>query len=245
MIELPVVVKPNWDCMAHGVSVVRQLTDLDAALMEDSGRSLLVERFIDGETGSVEIIGEPGKFFFQYPCWTGSASRPTLDTFDTLRVCGEDLFPAVRADPWKSRISTILSEIGFRGACCVDFVSDGNDVFVLEINPRISEISCLSAAASGVNAFREVFEVATGHWSERFLRLAEGNRQWAIQAGGLQAERLEAERHRLSGGVRVKRAGWITVDGARSRSLICSGDRRSMEELCGKVGTDVPSGVWM
>ncbi|NOI37444.1 ATP-grasp domain-containing protein [Vibrio sp. 070316B] len=70
-LSFPLVVKPLWNCMGHGVEVIFNEEDLSVELSKNGNQSILVEKFIDGDLGCIEIIGKPGSYFFQPPCLTG------------------------------------------------------------------------------------------------------------------------------------------------------------------------------
>lgn len=232
-VGLPAVVKPVWDCMGHGITVASDVGEVPAALEHRFG-TVLVEQFVDGEAGSIEVLGTPGRYVFGHPAWTGAAVEGLVGDFDRVRVSHPGLFGAVLDEALRARLATALSAIGFSGACCVDFVVREGRLWVLEINPRISGISVLSSAATGVNSFEAVYRIAMGEWDEHAAAPAQGA---AIQAGGESADRLA----RLAGpDVAVLRDRTIVVDGAESRSVVVSGALTQVEALLGEMDVRPP-----
>ncbi|MET9711689.1 acetyl-CoA carboxylase biotin carboxylase subunit family protein [Nocardiopsis alba] len=220
-LRYPLIMKPLWDCMGHGVRIVDDPARIEEAIGSSTARDLLVEEFLDGHAGSIEVLGEPGDYQFQSPCWTGSSFSGVSQGFDSLRVSHPDLFSDVLTKEFRTSLTDLLSSLGYRGACCVDFVVDGERIFVLEINPRVSGASCLSAAASGVDAFEASYRIAASQWHRRPRRVPRGGA--SIQAGGEWAARLVHRIHEDGLALDWYRDREIVVDGAASRSVIVGG----------------------
>jgi hypothetical protein len=233
-LHYPIIMKPLWDCMGHGALVVRCPSQLNAAIQEvEGGRDLLIEEFIEGQAGSIEIFGEPGNYHFQPPCWTGSSSNGILSGFDALRISHPNLFFEVLTDSIYEAIAAMLSELSFRGACCVDFVTDGVDLFMLEVNPRVSGASCLSAAASGIDAYEATYRIARRQWSERLEQETAGGA--AIQAGGDWVAFLKKVIDDAAQPIEWYRDGEINVDGITSPSAIVGGTAAVIEHLAERL----------
>ncbi len=237
-LSFPLIVKPVWDCMGHGASVVLTEERLAFQLSAAGSRDLLVEEFHYGEAGSIEILGEPGDYQFQPPCWTGGSIEGLTANFDTLRVAHPDLFAAALGPALEDSLRCLLDSLQFRGSCCVDFVVSNSEVNVLEINPRVSGASCLSAAASGLDAFYASYEIANSRWSERSVKMCGSGA--AIQAGGTWATRVEEQIRELGVEVEWFRDQKIVVDGVASRSVIIGATLGDVEAIVSAVGQALP-----
>jgi biotin carboxylase len=215
------------------------MNEIIDALAKNENRDVLVERFIDGDAGSVEIIGEPGHYVFQHPCWMGPTERSIADTFNTIRVSHPGLFSDVLNGELRHNISRLLGSLRFRGACCVDFVATGQALKVLEINPRVSGVSCLSAAASGLNAFEATYLISTSRWAHQSSSagLSQGA---AVQAGGREADKILAALTTVRHSIHIYRNNEIVVDGERSRSVIIGGRAHDIELFLVDLGVRLP-----
>jgi biotin carboxylase len=239
-LRYPLIVKPLWDCLGHGASIANSAVDLRQALGDCPVRDLLVEEFIEGHSGSLEIVGEPGDYFFRPVCWTGSGAGGVGGAFEAIRVAHRGLFTGELSAHLLDALTRLLGVLGFRGACCVDFVISDGKVYALEINPRVSGVSCLSAAASGVNSFEAVYRVAKGQWAGCTFTGGDGA---AVQAGGAWADKLEHAVHQLNDHVDLYRDTTITVDGFESRSIIVGGSPESIEALLEALRIVAPWGT--
>lgn len=237
-LRYPLIVKPLWDCMGHGVTIIDDPSQFKEAIGSSSDRDLLVEEFLDGHAGSIEILGEPEDYQFQPPCWTGSSSSGISQGFDSLRVAHPRLFSRVLTKAFRESLSNLLSAIGYRGACCVDFVVDGGRILVLEINPRVSGASCLSAAASGIDAFEASYRIAASQWHRRPHRLPRDRA--SIQAGGEWAARLARQIDEDRVELDWYRDRDIVVDGETSRSVIVGGAPDVVRLIAERLGVNAP-----
>ena len=174
---LPLVVKPSRVGSTVGLSVVREVRELDAAV----GRALtfddqvLLERFVGGGEYTVGVlegqalaVGEivpPGEIFDYHSKYTPGMA--------------EELFPARIDDELTERLRTIglaaHRALGLRDFSRVDFrLDDAGEPYCLEVNtlPGMTKTSLLpqSAAVVGIG-FDELCERMTR------LALARGDRQ--------------------------------------------------------------------
>ncbi|MGM3175177.1 ATP-grasp domain-containing protein [Dickeya lacustris] len=228
-IPFPIVIKPLWDCMGHGVEIINNLNELVEVLSLNNKRTILAESFIDGDLGCVEIIGVPGCYFFQPPCLTGKSRDGVRSNFDTVRICHPNFFSRQLSASIKEKIVNVLECLDFSGACCVDFITTKDDIYFLEINPRISGISCLSSAASGVNSFEATYLISSNQWGGHIFENRKSNFS-AIQIGGTHVEKyislLESNND-----LKIVRNNIISVDGNESRNVIVSGASVSIDDF--------------
>ena len=90
-----------------------------------------------------------------------------------VQTCALPIYPAYRprVAPWKpgSEIEKQIIEVSkkaisilkLKGACEIEFIVNDFKPYILEINPRISGVSRICAAAGGVNSYKMLAEIAT------------------------------------------------------------------------------------
>ncbi len=220
--SFPLIAKPLWDCMGHGIEIVHDERALVQTLCANAHRNILIESFIDGALGCVEIIGTPGNYVFQPACYTGQSIHGVRSNFDTIRVSHPDFFKTQLNEDIQSRLCNLLSHVSFSGACCVDFIVKGEDIYFLEINPRISGISCLSSAASGINSFEALYLIASGEWCKTRLS-KDFIKNGAVQIGGQLADDFSPLLKTEGTKITLFRDEIIHVDGVSSRNIIAGG----------------------
>lgn len=226
----PLIAKPLWDCMGHGIEIIHDEHALVQTLCANVHSNILIESFIDGALGCVEIIGTPGNYLFQPACYTGQSAHGVRSDFDTIRVSHPDFFKTQLNEDIQSRLCNLLSHVSFSGACCIDFIVKGEGISFLEINPRISGISCLSSAASGINSFEALYLIASGEWcktrvSEDFIK------NGAVQIGGQLADDFSPLLKAEGAKITLFRDEIIYVDGASSRNIIAGGRPETIQKI--------------
>lgn len=227
-LHYPLIVKPLWDCLGHGTEIIHDREQLTSVLARTDQRDLLVEEFLDGQAGTIEIVGEPDDYYIQPPCWSGP-SADTWSGLEGIRIAHPSLFGDLLSDDFISALTRLLAELNFRGACCVDFVANESTIQILEINPRVSGASALSAAATGVSAFEETYRIARSQWGTRTRNTRPVGA--AVQAGGEWAERLEhvVRENRIP--VQWYRDTHLGVDGRGTRSILVGGDTDAVQSV--------------
>ncbi|MCL8400789.1 hypothetical protein [Escherichia coli] len=110
----------------------------------------------------------------------------------------------------------------------------GEEIYFLEINPRISGISCLSSAASSINSFEALYLIASGEWCKPRV-LDDFIKNGAVQIGGQLADDfaplLKAEGSKIT----LFRDDIINVDGVSSRNIIAGGCPETILNMLGSI----------
>lgn len=201
-VNYPIISKPLWDCMGHGIEIIHDEDELTKNLLTNYQRNILIESFIDGSLGCVEIIGTRNNYLFQPPCFTGKSINGVRSDFDTIRVCNSHLFKEQLNKDIKTRLCNLLNHLDYSGVCCVDFIVKDDDIYFLEMNPRISGISCLGSAASGINSFETLYLISESKWDVSSIR-NEVKDNSAIQIGGTLADILRPFINEESGNITI------------------------------------------
>ena len=153
----PLVVKPNAEGSTVGLTIVRHVSELDAALEKAaaSGGPILVEQCIEGRELTVAIVGEeaypiveiePKSGFYDYAAkYTKGATKYT---------CPAELDKALGRHV-RELAAEAAQALGCRGVCRVDLMlDDGDEPHVLEVNtiPGMTPTSLvpMAAAAKGL-----------------------------------------------------------------------------------------------
>ena len=158
----PVIVKPIWDCLANGMSVLEKPSDLHHLLQSGSvERNVLIEKCVSGRLCSIEVITSGTSAFVQPIVWKGSTGAGPEFAFEQVRVAGvvPPELTSVLAD-LTERIRAVSLQSGVLGALEFEFIEDRGDFYCIEVNPRVSGSTGMSIAASGVNTYWELARIA-------------------------------------------------------------------------------------
>lgn len=134
-----VVAKPIAEGDSYGISVCRDLTQLEALLSEISSadrRNWMIEQYYNGRPGTIAAIG------IGESCWVSDALVFTLpdghDHYSTTLKYQEHLQFSRSREAWhqitEQAIARVYSELHCRGPVRLDFVVANDTVTILELN---------------------------------------------------------------------------------------------------------------
>ncbi|GFO56067.1 D-alanine--D-alanine ligase [Geomonas sp. Red276] len=161
---LPVVVKPSQEGSSVGVSIVKEFSQMAAALEEafKYDAEILVEKFIDGREvqvgildgralGAIEIVPKREFYDFEAKYTAGMAehilpARLPEATYEKVLRAGEKAHACLACDCY-SRVDFLVTESG--------------DCYILEVNtlPGMTDLSLLPEIAGGAGiSFQQLVE---------------------------------------------------------------------------------------
>ncbi|PTQ51413.1 MAG: Carbamoyl-phosphate synthase large chain [Brockia lithotrophica] len=156
----PLLVRPSFVIGGEAMRVLRNARDVVAyvrdlrergaeALLEATGEGLLLDRFLDGIEFEIDLVTDgwevlvPGVFRHIEGSGVHSGDShaffPAPDLPEEVGRRAREI--AVR----------IVRALGYRGAMNIQFVYDGHDVYVLEVNPRVSRTLPIAGKVRGTS----------------------------------------------------------------------------------------------
>jgi hypothetical protein len=153
--EIPaVVVKASDTTEGRGLRVCRTVDHLRAT---DVGPpEYLLQYFVDGLEYSINLVCHGGDCLAFEPVCKGPTSSEGIHPCRRLRFCPcPRLLPATR-----QRLVTVATEfaraIGVDGLVEIELILAGNEIFFLEVNPRLSATMRMTSLACNRSIFTEV-----------------------------------------------------------------------------------------
>lgn len=164
-LNFPVVCKPVWDSMAQGVTTFESQAALEHWLdIEKPGEDLLVEQYLPGELFGIEVVGRDGAYFCQplvRKCLSRSAgTEPDLVPFNHIRF-GPITDPAYSVSTLQARIKELARRLELCGSAEFELMWLHGQFYVIEVNPRVSGMTNLSSAISGINTYAALADSQT------------------------------------------------------------------------------------
>lgn len=144
--SFPVIVKPDQASGSERVSVVHCQQDLDFLLKHTSDQ-MVVQKYLEGSSYSVEVIGKPGNY---------TALQVTdlfMDSqYDCCGVGTPSGLPPDLVDLLREMIVTIAEEIKLTGIMDLEVILHDNNLKLLEIDARFpSQTPMAVYLSSGIN----------------------------------------------------------------------------------------------
>ena len=161
-LRFPVVIKPTVFSGSVGFTVSQDFDDAVKVLDEWKPDSdILVEEKIDGEIFGIEIYGAEGQYHVTEPVIfsvDGAAAADALDIVKEGPVTDEKYnIPHLKAE-----MIRMANLYGLNGFAQADLIFSQGKWYIIEINPRYTLMSDLSAAIEGKDVISLYGELATG-----------------------------------------------------------------------------------
>lgn len=213
----PLLVKPLWDCLGNGFRYIPDATAWSAYLDTPHPGNVLIERCLEGELCSVEVVGTAGEYVVQPLLWKGTTGGPPSFAFREVRYSGPRPGEDERFEPVARQFVELCRALDTHGCLEIEMIYTDGVYHVIEINPRISGSTSLSIATSGYNTFQALTEMALGTWH----RPATGNllpRRRFVAQVPLRAAPPDPEG--LAAVVDVVRSNTFHVDGVEYANML-------------------------
>ncbi|MDN4073715.1 carbamoyl phosphate synthase large subunit [Fictibacillus terranigra] len=157
-IGYPVLLRPSYVIGGEGMLIVHGEQELKNYLnTQNIEFPVLVDRYISGKEAEVDVLTDgdevfiPGVFEHIEPAGIHSGDSTAVTPPVSLQKKTIDLIV--------SCTHTIARSMPFKGIFNIQFVIDGNDVYVLEINPRASRTAPIFNKITGVNIIQSAVQV--------------------------------------------------------------------------------------
>ncbi len=165
---LPLILRPDFTLGGSGNSVVRNIEDFvvqveDALTASPVGRAL-IERYLEGwHEIEVEVVRDNIGNALAV-CSMENVDPMGVHTGDSIVVSPALTLTDREWQMLRTAALKIVDVLQIRGACNVQFAlsPDGNEYYVIEVNPRASRSSALASKATGYPIARMAAKIAIG-----------------------------------------------------------------------------------
>lgn len=161
-LRFPVVIKPTVFSGAVGFTVSKDFDDAVKVLDEwklDS--DILVEEQVDGEIFGIEIYGAEGHYHVTEPVIFSVDGAAGADAPDIIKE-GPVTDEKYHIPHLKAEIIRMADLYGLNGFAQADLIFSEGKWFIIEINPRYTLMSDISAAIEGKDVISFYGELVTG-----------------------------------------------------------------------------------
>ena len=165
---LPLILRPDFTLGGSGNSVVRNIEDLvvrvEDALTASPVSRALIERYLEGwHEIEVEVVRDNIGNALAV-CSMENVDPMGVHTGDSIVVSPALTLTDREWQMLRTAALKIVDVLEIRGACNVQFAlsPDGNEYYVIEVNPRASRSSALASKATGYPIARMAAKIAIG-----------------------------------------------------------------------------------
>lgn len=152
-LTFPVISKPVWDSMAQGITTyVDPESLLQSLIASPPATDVVIEEFLDGELFGIEVIGHDGKYYTQPLIRKCTGADDDFVPFNHIRF-GPITHTSYGIDALATTLLSLAADLGLQGSAEFEFIWSAGRFHLIEINPRVSGMTNLSTAISGINTY--------------------------------------------------------------------------------------------
>ncbi|SDJ33942.1 carbamoyl phosphate synthase large subunit [Salimicrobium halophilum] len=135
--QYPLLCRPSYVIGGQGMVVIHSKDELEAALEETEAKHypLVMDQFITGNEVEVELVSN-GKDVF-IPGLMAHIEAAGVHSGDSMAVFPAQVKPDVQ-EKVETYAEQIATHVNYKGIMNIQFLVNGDDVYVLEVNPRSS-----------------------------------------------------------------------------------------------------------
>ncbi|WP_062231363.1 carbamoyl phosphate synthase large subunit [Fictibacillus sp. FJAT-27399] len=160
-IGFPVLLRPSYVIGGEGMVIVHDDHELKDYLNTQTIEfPVLVDRYISGKEAEVDVLTDGDQVFI--PGIFEHIEPAGIHSGDSTAVTPPVSLQKTTIDFIVSYTETIARSMPFKGIFNIQFVIEGNEVYVLEINPRASRTAPIFNKISGVNVIQSAVQVMLG-----------------------------------------------------------------------------------
>ena len=151
--DFPVLVKDTLGAGSIGIEVMNSYEEVEQFLnSEKNDADVLVEEFIKGEQFGTEIHGVKGRYSVLPPIAL-SVNEEGITEQKSVVKFGPVTDPKYHYEEVQETLLNMAQQLGFEGTVQVDLVYKDGQWYIIEINPRWSGMTVLTAAMEGRNPY--------------------------------------------------------------------------------------------
>lgn len=164
-IGFPVLLRPSYVIGGQGMEIIRSKESLLNRMANGTALvyPVLIDSYIPGKEAEIDLIADGNDVYI--PIIAEHIEKAGVHSGDSMA-----LFPAQSlTDDIKDKMTLyakkLVSELGYKGLMNIQFVIEGNSVYVLEVNPRASRTIPIISKVTDVSLVQIATKILLGKYS--------------------------------------------------------------------------------
>ena len=160
--KYPVIIKGTTGAGSIGITVVDDPEEAVKIITDpNNNEDVLVEEFMKGEQFGTEIHGMPGHYSVLPPFYLSSNDSGITDPLRSVKY-GPVTDEKYHIKELQKELIRLAEAFELKGSAQVDLVFSNDEWKIIEVNPRWSGMTTLTAAAEGHDALEVYMDCVTG-----------------------------------------------------------------------------------
>lgn len=164
-IGFPVLLRPSYVIGGQGMEIIRSKKSLLNRI--ENGTALvfpvLIDSYIPGKEAEIDLIADGKEIYI--PIIAEHVEKAGVHSGDSMALLPAQSLSEDIKNKMTIFAQKLVVELGYKGLMNIQFVIEGNDVYVLEVNPRASRTIPIISKITNVSLVQIATKILLGKYS--------------------------------------------------------------------------------
>ncbi len=164
-IGFPVLLRPSYVIGGQGMEIIRSKESLLNRVANGTALvyPVLIDSYIPGKEAEVDLIADGNDVYI--PIIAEHIEKAGVHSGDSMALLPAQSLTDDMKDKMTLYAKKLVSELGYKGLMNIQFVIEGNSVYVLEVNPRASRTIPIISKVTDVALVQIATKILLGKYS--------------------------------------------------------------------------------
>ena len=160
----PVLIRPSYVIGGKGMEIINNKTELEIYLQNsDIPYPVLVDQFMQASEAELDLAADGKNSCI--PAIMEHVEKTGVHSGDSLSVLPAQTLTEIAKQKMKQYAEKIVQELGYKGLMNIQYIVDGDLVFLLEVNPRASRTVPIVSKVTGVPLVQIATKILLGKYT--------------------------------------------------------------------------------
>ncbi|CAH0250017.1 carbamoyl phosphate synthase large subunit [Peribacillus sp. Bi134] len=164
-IGFPVLLRPSYVIGGQGMEIIRSKESLLNRMANGTALvyPVLIDSYIPGKEAEIDLIADGNDVYI--PIIAEHIEKAGVHSGDSMALLPAQSLTDDIKDKMTLYAEKLVSELGYKGLMNIQFVIEGNSVYVLEVNPRASRTIPIISKVTDVSLVQIATKILLGKYS--------------------------------------------------------------------------------
>ncbi|TKH06303.1 carbamoyl phosphate synthase large subunit [Peribacillus simplex] len=164
-IGFPVLLRPSYVIGGQGMEIIRSKESLLNRVANGTALvyPVLIDSYIPGKEAEIDLIADGNDVYI--PIIAEHIEKAGVHSGDSMALLPAQSLTDDIKDKMTLYAKKLVSELGYKGLMNIQFVIEGNSVYVLEVNPRASRTIPIISKVTDVSLVQIATKILLGKYS--------------------------------------------------------------------------------
>ncbi|WP_273122583.1 carbamoyl phosphate synthase large subunit [Bacillus weihaiensis] len=161
-IGYPILLRPSYVIGGKGMVVVQSEAELKELLATNTTMiyPILIDQFVQGIEGEIDLISDGEEAFI--PTFIEHVEPAGVHSGDSLAILPSQHFSNHTKQVIEEYAKKLVKRLTYRGIMNIQFLLNGDNVFILEVNPRASRTAPVISKVTGIPIIKYATQLLCG-----------------------------------------------------------------------------------